>query len=202
MGDFEGWLAVARWLAHFQRSAPFDHARLPAHLLVYDREFYRVWGRRALAFHGDADAARRRQLDWVLAHHDELVERLLELDVGFIHGELYASNVLVDVTGSGRVCPIDWEVAAVGPALVDLAALVSGRWTGQERLALVKAYEAALGATATSDLDHQALIAELDLCRLHLCVRWLGWARAWSPPAEHAQDWLGQSVEIAEAIEW
>ena len=33
----------------------------------------------------------------------------------FIHGEFYASNVLVNITGGKlRVCPVDWELAGWG----------------------------------------------------------------------------------------
>jgi aminoglycoside phosphotransferase (APT) family kinase protein len=42
------------------------------------------------------------------------------------------------------VCPVDWEMAAVGPGLVDLAALSAGGWTAPEREALALAYYAAL----------------------------------------------------------
>lgn len=201
-GDFDVWLGVARWLARFHQSSLAVDAQLRDRLVVYDRDFYRVWARRAQAFHGNAEPVRRRRLAWVLRHHDEVVDRLLELDTGFIHGELYASNVLIRVTGRLRVCPIDWEVAAIGPSLFDLAALVSGRWTSEERLTLVAAYERAVRQITTTPSDRQGLLAALDLCRLHLCVRWLGWAPGWSPPPEHAQDWLGQAVEIGEAIGW
>ena len=202
VGDLEVWAAVAAWLARFHHTGPAPDPPLRDRLLLYNRDYYQAWARRARAFHRDADASRRGRLDWVLARHDGLVDRLLALDSVFIHGELYPSNVLVQVAGGPRICPIDWELAALGPALVDLAALVSGGWTPEERFALVRSYESALVSLTGRAVDHRALVAALDLCRLHLCVRWLGWARRWSPPPEHAQDWLGESVELAEAIAW
>ena len=58
----------------------------------------------------------------------------------FVHGELYPSNVLVVRDDRHpRVCPIDWEMAAIGPGLIDLAALVGG-WDPPERERLVAAY--------------------------------------------------------------
>ncbi len=50
--------------------------------------------------------------------------------------------------------------------------------------------------------DDSSFLAALDLCRLHLCVRWLGWAPRWAPPAQHSQDWLAESVQISESIGW
>src|SRR5687768_18215786 len=46
---------------------------------------------------------------------DLLLDSLPEM---LFHGEFYPSNVLVDASARPtRVCPIDWEMAARGPAL-------------------------------------------------------------------------------------
>jgi len=31
-------------------------------------------------------------------------------------------------------------------------------------------------------------------------VRWLGWSPQWSPPPEHAQDWLHEALSLAEKL--
>jgi thiamine kinase-like enzyme len=112
-----------------------------------------------------------------------------------IHGEFYASNVLVaGDLASPRVCPVDWELAAAAPGLIDLAALVSGGWGDEDREALVSAYGAALGWGSFS-------ARRLDLARLHLAVQWLGWAGpGWSPPSGQRQDWLGEGLALAERL--
>ena len=119
----------------------------------------------------------------VASRHEEVVERLLALPRTVIHGELYPSNVLV---AGSRVCPIDWELAAAGPGLVDLAALATG-WTGADQGAIIAAY---------GDVDAN----DLDSCRLHLAVRWLGWSRTWNAPKAHARDWLAEAVGAAERL--
>jgi aminoglycoside phosphotransferase (APT) family kinase protein len=109
--------------------------------------------------------------------------------------------VLVREFGEGeglRVCPVDWEMAALGPGLIDLAALTAGGWTSDEREKLALAYHAALGSHETPPLD--AFLVVLDYCRLHLAVRWLGWSQDWTPPPEHAQDWLGEALGLAEKL--
>ena len=45
------------------------------------------------------------------------------------------------------------------------------------------------------------LLATLDWCRLHLAVRWVGWAPSWSPPREHRHDWLREALSLAEEVE-
>ena len=69
---------------------------------------------------------------------------LAALPPTFVHGEFYPSNVLVETTPEGPVCvPVDWEMAAVGPGLVDLAALAGG-WDEAERARLLGAYREGL----------------------------------------------------------
>ena len=40
----------------------------------------------------------------------------------------------------------------------------------------------------------------LEHFRLHLAIQWLGWSRDWSPPAEHAHDWLADALRLAEGL--
>jgi aminoglycoside phosphotransferase (APT) family kinase protein len=135
-------------------------------------------------------------------NYERAVERLAALPTTLIHGEFYASNVLIGRDGTGpRVCPIDWEMAAVGPGLVDLAALVSGRWTDAERIALARAYHAALTeAGDPAPPPEEKFLKAIDDCRLHLAVQWLGWSADWTPPPEHTQDWLAEALQLAEKV--
>jgi hypothetical protein len=31
-------------------------------------------------------------------------------------------------------------------------------------------------------------------------VQWLGWSSQWSPPAQHAHDWLSEALALAERL--
>lgn len=193
VGEREQWEAAARWLARFHVAlAPeLDRGRCEARLIEHDAAFYRRWMTRAQEF-----AADPKPVEWLAARHEQVVEAILALPRTAIHGEFYASNVLVAGAGAGsRVCPVDWELAAAAPGPIDLAALVSGGWSDDDREALVGAYAAAVGA-------HSCSARQLDLARLHLAVQWLGWAEpSWKPPAEQQQDWLGEGLALAERLE-
>jgi hypothetical protein len=208
IGDLSTWESAARWLAgmHAQFSGK---ARLAAnrsqHLLKYDAPYYRLWMNRALSLGNPAGETRsmiaRRSIERLGARYDRVIERLAALPETFIHGEFYASNVLVGRNESGlRVCPIDWEMAAVGPGLIDLAALVSGHWTEEQQTALAMAYHASLAERGCEVAPPEVFLDELNHCRLHLAVQWLGWSNDWTPPAQHAQDWLGEALHCAERV--
>jgi Phosphotransferase enzyme family len=184
--SLDAWCSVATWLADM-------HSRLrdasSGHLVRWTPGHARSWIARANQRCPDpaVRAAASRSGD--------LIERLLALPVGFIHGELYASNVLVD-EASGRICPVDWEMAGVGPLLLDLAALTSGAWTEHERREIAAAYWRRAGSAASFD----EFLADLDVCRLQIALQWLGWSDDWVPPPEHAHDWLADVRMLVEQV--
>lgn len=195
VGDLAVWLNVARWLAAFHArhlAAPLPDLARTAHLLVYNRAYYRSWSRRAVAF---APAANRACLARLAERYEPVVERLSAAPPTVLHGELYASNVLIQ---GQRVCPVDWETAAVGPGVLDLAALVAGGWRADERLALARAYHEALPVERREPIE--TLVEALEYARLHVAVQWLGWAADWTAPAEHAHDWLEEALRCAERL--
>jgi aminoglycoside phosphotransferase (APT) family kinase protein len=200
VGDRDLWEAAAAWLGamHRQLAEELDRHRVSGRLLEYDRAYYRRWIERARRFArapGQPES-RARSVDSLAARYEPAIEELVAMPKTVIHGEFYASNVLVAGAGAGsRVCPVDWELAAAAPGPIDLAALVSGGWSDDDREALVGAYAAAVGA-------HSCSARQLDLARLHLAVQWLGWAEpSWKPPAEQQQDWLGEGLALAERLE-
>lgn len=186
------WEHAARWLARMHQTlAP--RADRSQRLVRYEPDLLRLWPRRAAEF---AAEEARRPLEHIAARYDQIVDRILALPMGVIHGEFYASNVLVDDPDEpARVCAVDWEVAAIGPGLVDVAALVSGRWTDGNRQAIAGAYRSVMPAAAR--LSSAEFGEALDACRLHLALQWLGWSPDWSPPREHATDWLSEALQLS-----
>ena len=209
-GDIEVWKDAARWLAGMHtflvpETERRESAHL-AHLLNYDRAFYWRWMERAATFVGEGDTSADQRAATAIrdlaSRYEKVVARLLALPVTVIHGEFYASNVMID-TGPERlrVCPVDWEMAAVGPGKIDLAGLTSGRWTREERNAMALAYYEALPASRIASYDRQTFLTDLEYCRLHQAVQWLGWSPGWAPPPEHAQDWLKEALLSAALLQ-
>jgi hypothetical protein len=206
IGEFEVWEEAARWLARMHGSLG-EWAASEGPLLRYDESLLGVWAERAAAFADDPRSPwtgpERQAIRRLTAGYDTVTEQLAGLAPTFIHGEFYPSNVLVQRGGeTPRVCPIDWEIAAVGPGLLDLAALSIGKWTAAERTRLAAAYRAAAppGAETAAHLANEEFDRALDFARLHLAVQWLGWEPGWQPPAEHRHDWLGEALALADRL--
>jgi aminoglycoside phosphotransferase (APT) family kinase protein len=200
VGEQSVWVEVARWLGELHASlAPgLDRHVERGRLLECDAPYYRRWIRRARQFAVAAgrstDAA--RFLDWLAKRYDAAVEALLELPRTVIHGDFNASNVLVSGSLDGvRVAPVDWELAAAGPGLMDLAALISGDWTAAERDRMTDAYAAIEGLPPFSS-------RQLDFARLQLAVQWLGWAPPdWVAPEAQRHDWLANAIALAQGLD-
>src|SRR5262249_22594106 len=129
VGALPIWERAAQWIARFHGSLTSDViARLvPAsRILVYDEAYYWRWLERAQQFTRSRRTVRRR-VDRIAARYESSIRRLLAMPQTLIHGEYYPCNIVVHGVARGlRVCPVDWEMAAFAPALVDLAALTTG----------------------------------------------------------------------------
>ncbi|MDX6484785.1 MAG: hypothetical protein QOE95_2558 [Gaiellaceae bacterium] len=188
--DAEDWDAAARWLAGLHaRGVPVRRG----HLLRYDAAYLHDWLRHAVAL------MPRGALDAVAAVWQRVVERVAAWPCSIVHGDFYASNVLVGrARGVPRVRPVDWELAGVGPGVLDLAAITSGSWNAAERERIALAYHRAMPlATRPRRGD---FLDVLQHCRLLIAVQWLGWSRDWSAPAEHAHDWLTEATALAREL--
>jgi Ser/Thr protein kinase RdoA (MazF antagonist) len=203
IGEMSVWLAAARWLARFHRRFASLEAvprKTTYGLKSLDEPYHEQWYGRAVRFTSEshADASRRTYVQRLAELAPQVIGELLQLPTTVIHGEFYASNVIIDAARQPvRVSPLDWERTAIGPGLIDLAALVAGNWPEEAKCQMAIAYhdELSLGGDATASLN--ALLGELNLCRLQLAVQWLGWSADWTPPKQHRHDWLAEAIAAA-----
>jgi hypothetical protein len=209
VGEFATWLEVAEHLAvihnSLARKADVLAPDQPGRWLNYNCDYYRQWMRRAREFvqineslraMGETDGIER-----VAERYEEVIERLLALPKTLIHGEFYAANVLIhEAEGRLRICPVDWEMTALGPGLMDLAALTGGMWSAEQKRALALAYRNRLEPAGGWPPAHEPFFEALDLCRLHVAVQWLGWSLEWSAPPNQAWNWLTEALCAAEKL--
>jgi len=207
VGDVAVWQEAARWLARWHdRFADLTATTAPSsHLLIYDRQVLAIWIDRAVQFSSRDEpvprAAETDRLSRLAEQYDRVVDRLVELPKSLIHGEFFPSNVLIDDHQlPTRICPIDWELAGIGPRWLDLAALVAGNWTDDERRSMQRAYYAE-SSHVRQAIDYEQFTTGVNLCRLHLAVQMLGWSAAWRPQPWHMHDWLADAIKLSAAFE-
>jgi aminoglycoside phosphotransferase (APT) family kinase protein len=203
IGELPVWEEVARWLGRFHArfAGRLDELRAAnPYLLEHSESWFRSWAERAREALTRSTDRRARALLHALERYDEVIASLAAMPRTFAHGEFYPSNVLV-VRGepSPRVCPVDWEMAAIGLGAIDLAALVGGWGPGQRR-PLAEAYLGGLGADGNPTPEAEAFAVDLARSRLHLALQWLGWSAEWRPPREHAYDWMGEALLLTREL--
>jgi aminoglycoside phosphotransferase (APT) family kinase protein len=125
-------LMAARWIARFHVVNQPRLGNLPSALLkTYDGEYYEGWARRTCEFAGSL----HQRFPWLATlcqRSSELLPALTASPSTVIHGEFYPKNILFH---RGRVCPVDWESAAIAEGLIDLAFLTEG-WGERPKLEL------------------------------------------------------------------
>jgi hypothetical protein len=202
VGELETWREVARWLACFHgayRGDPLvEQLAEEGAILRYGASLLETWLARIRSFAGEgfgANGPAPDLLERLERVHPYVVRRLLRTRPTLIHGDFYASNVLVREGEEGvEVVPVDWEMAGVGPGVLDLAALIAGGWSEEAKIDLALTYRQALESSVGDDVEPpEAFLRTVACSRLQLAIQWMGWARDWDPPAEHVQDWAGEA---------
>jgi len=191
VGERQVWEAAAVWLAGLHRRF-LGVVRAPSSsLCAYDMGRSMPALRRAIQH---ASGRARHILERIGAGYENVVHRLQCLPHTLVHGDFYASNILVDRSRTPtRIAAADWEMAGIGPGLLDLASLVSGTWSATDRSAMVTAYaNAAIGGPPKSQF-----LADLEGCMLHNAIQFLEVSPAWAPPPGQTHDWLAEAYSAA-----
>jgi aminoglycoside phosphotransferase (APT) family kinase protein len=183
----ERWCEAAELLAELHELRSEDTRTC---WMRYDERYFAWWMPRAQAFSPESGMGRLR------GAHAAAVARLLRAPAVTLHGDYYPSNVLVAERPGSPICPLDFELAGIGPAALDLAALCTGlpHAIADE---LLEAYR-----SRRSDAEAREELDELLVCaRLHLAIRWLGWTPTHRPPSHQRFDWTAEAHRAAEELE-
>jgi hypothetical protein len=129
--EFTYWVEAVRWLARMQGyfGAAARRAQLSTgnYLIAHDAAFFRdkaAQARQAVAVFPTLYSTR---LAPILHKHEQVVELMAAQPRLLVHGHYRPQNILVNVDSTPlRICPVDWEVAALGSPLYDLAFLSDG----------------------------------------------------------------------------
>ncbi len=174
--DFEHWPRAAAWLGRVQGFFAQHPVKPEARdiLLGHDNRFFTSTAERALRVVRETVPTVARGLEAILDRYDHLVGAMSSQPRTLVHGAYRPEQILVDLkTEPRRFCPVDWELAALGSGIYDLAFFADG-FKGSRLDQVLDAYrETAVqhGAEVPSRDDLGYLV---NCFRLHKVFNWLG----------------------------
>ena len=165
--------AAAAWIGRFHALNETRVVEPSLQLLTrFTAEYYRRWPQRVLEF--GCDRAGEEWLSTVRQRYEQVVALLTAPPPTVIHGDYYTDNVLFH---DGTIRPFDWERAAVGAGVIDLASLTHG-WHTELVEACDRAYADARWPRGSPSDFHVTLAA----ARVHVLCRLLGERPNWPDP--------------------
>lgn len=171
--ELNGWVAAAGWLGRMQgafaghpdRRTGWDF--LPRH----DAGFFRSRAELALRAVSQTSASLAARLREVVSRYDRLVAVMVSQPTTLVHGSYRPENILVDRHANPpRVCPVDWELAAVGAPLYDLAFITDG-FSPPELDRLWGSYREQAGACNLPVPNREEMRFVVDSFRLHKVLK-------------------------------
>jgi hypothetical protein len=181
----EDWIAAAGWLGRLHGVVGVQGAGLAESgvLANYDETYFRVMAERALQAVAWRSGPLHKRLAAALDGYAAMIERFCAGRRTLVHGSYRPKNILIDTRARPvRVCPVDWELAAIGPQFHDLACLANevDRRPVMERFC--EAYANSAGAAGLAVPEAGEMLVELDRLRLHRVLRSLARSQEWAYP--------------------
>jgi hypothetical protein len=164
--DPEAMAKAARWMGRFHAlcSTRVGDPAL-SFLNRYNRDYYLGWVDRTqqMVCQAGVDSGWLRLL---CSRIEEVIEVLCNAPLTIIHGEYYPKNILLQ---HDLIYPVDWESAAFGDGMIDLAMLTEG-WEQDTVRELVHEYQRSRWPEGA---PHD-LVTSLHAARIYVQFRWLG----------------------------
>ncbi|MGH9851220.1 MAG: phosphotransferase [Blastocatellia bacterium] len=127
--ELEYWIAAAGWLGQLQGyfARHSDHLSACDFLIRHDADFFRSRAELALREISQISVPLADRLASILDRYDWIVDVMASQPRTLAHGHFRPCNIVADVNVEPvRICPVDWEQAAIGSALYDLTLISDG----------------------------------------------------------------------------
>jgi aminoglycoside phosphotransferase (APT) family kinase protein len=170
------WVEAARWLGRMQGRFTGSAALAEVTPLLerHDARFFEAKAESARRSVSHYSPALARRLERLLQRYEPSIDLIADGEQSLVHGHYEAANILVCADArTVRICPVDWELAALGSRFFDLASLCDGF----EPPALHRIWGAYAEGAAGAGLptpERDRLRRLVDCFRLFRVVAWLG----------------------------
>ena len=123
------WIAAAGWLGrlHGYFTQHFDRLNTCDFLVRHDADFFQSRAKLAWSEVSQISRPLADRLASNLDRYHWIVDVMASQPLTLAHGHFRPCNIVVDASIEPlRICPVDWEQAAIGSALYDLAIISDG----------------------------------------------------------------------------
>jgi aminoglycoside phosphotransferase (APT) family kinase protein len=173
--DVEYGMLAADWLGKMQGFFTQHPEILSSSdfLIRQDGEFFRSKAERALWNVAQISPTSARRLTEIVERYEQVIKVLESQPQSLVHGGYIPWHILVDIAHRpARVCAVDWESAAFGPTLYDLAYFTHGM-EAQSRGRVLDAYQRAAIQHGVPTPDRIQMQFIVDCLGLHRVLDWL-----------------------------
>jgi thiamine kinase-like enzyme len=133
----EVWQTVAKWLAylHHYFYDRLDELYSVRTLFRHDSNFFFNLANRAAISVSNISVEASLIMERILKDYDKVAIPLSDTLLTLLHGEFYCTNILLGHKKRKiRICPFDWETAAIGCGAFDLSYLLRTHGINKSRL--------------------------------------------------------------------
>ncbi|HEV8379252.1 MAG TPA: phosphotransferase [Tepidisphaeraceae bacterium] len=200
--EFEDWVPSAGWLGRMYGYFS-KHPELWKNcdaLTVHNADFFHSTAQQALQSVTEFSAVLGHRLDPIVGRYDKTVAVMTSQPLTFVHGTYRPAQIIIDKTHTpARICPVDFEKAAIGASLYDLTFLVDG-FDPPRLKQLFDAYRQEAEGCGVSVADDEEMKRVVDCFRLHRVMSWLSLslARGYAPQSIHKL--MGMAEELRSLV--
>jgi aminoglycoside phosphotransferase (APT) family kinase protein len=196
--EFEDWVAAATWLGRmygYFAAHPELWSECDA-LVQHDAAFFQSIAQQALRSVCEFSADLGRRLEPFVRRYDRAVAVMTNQPRTLVHGTYRPAQIIIDrARQPARICPVDFEKAAIGASLYDLTFIADG--FDQLRLyRLFDAYRVEAERCGVHVLDNEQMRSVVNCFRLHRIMNWLAVSMARRYEEEVIRKLVGMAEEV------
>lgn len=173
--DVEYGMLAAEWLGRMQGFFT-QHPEILGScglLIRQDGEFFRSKAEGALWNAAQISPSLARRLSKIVDSYEHAIKLLASQPLSLVHGGYIPWHILLDLKHKPpRICAVDWESAALGPTLYDLAYFTYGM-EAQSRARVLDAYRRAAIQHRVPTPDEAQMLFIVERLSLHRVFDWL-----------------------------
>jgi aminoglycoside phosphotransferase (APT) family kinase protein len=197
--DLANWIVAARALGRLHRWFGGRRERLRScdFLLRIDTGYANGWYRRAVVAVQGLNPELGMRLKTSVMGAAWAADLLARAPATLVHNDLSPKNIIVERSSRpARVYLLDWELAGIGCAALDIVHLCHGL-ERDEAQRVWSAYREELAGTDMMPRPASQQGSMLAACKLHKTLYRLAHAGGWSLPLETLEEWVADVERLA-----